>query len=201
MRGLRLAACCCALLTGGCGFHLAGQQPLPEPLTSVYIDMVNPYRVATPPLETALQARIVARNGQVKSDESKARSVLRLSELSETLEALAVGLDGVALEYRLVTHVTFELHDHDRVLVPAHDQSVSRDYSFNVTAVLAKEEEEDRLRNYMQNELAELILLRLEADLNRAATAPAPVSVPASTPAAPTPANTLTVPPAAAPAS
>jgi LPS-assembly lipoprotein len=42
---------------------------------------------------------------------------------------------------------------------------VSRDYFFNAQQVLAKEAEESRLRDYIQNDLAELILLRLEAVL------------------------------------
>lgn len=172
----RLAPLCLALLPAGCGFHLAGDRPLPPALGSVYIELVDAYRVATPPLEAALQTRIVARGGVVKSDIEQANAVLRLSDLSETRETVALGPDGKAIEYRLVTRVTFELHSKGKELIPATAQGISRDYSFSVSEILAKETEEARLRNYMQDDLADLILLRIEAELSRrtASTAVAP---------------------------
>ena len=41
-----------AALTAACGFHAAGTRPLPEPLRRVRIDLVAPYRVSEPPVET-----------------------------------------------------------------------------------------------------------------------------------------------------
>jgi len=177
-----LGAVLCAGLLGGCGFHLAGERPLPPALGSVYIDLVQPYRVATPPLETALQARITARGGQVKSHIEDAGSVLRLSNLSETREVLSVGPDGKVNEYRLVTQVTYELHSGETELVAPAAQGVSRSYSFSVDAILGTEGEEDRLRKYMQDELATLILLRIDAVLSHAAP---PVPPPEPSPPSP----------------
>jgi len=171
------------LSLGGCGFQLAGERPLPPALSSVYIDMVQPYRVGTPPLETSLQSRITASGGVVKSHIGDAKAVLRLSNLSETRETLSIGANGLANEYRLVTQVTFELHSGDKELIPPQPQGVTRTYSFSVDEVLGKEAEEGRLRDYMQDELAALILLRIDAQLAR--TAPAvPGPKPSVTPAA-----------------
>ncbi|MDR3416669.1 MAG: LPS assembly lipoprotein LptE [Nevskia sp.] len=198
-----LGAALCALLAG-CGFQLAGERPVPPALSSVYIDLVQPYRVGTPPLETSLQARIGARGGQVKSHAEDARAVLRLSDLSETREVLSVGPDGKVNEYRLVTQVTFELHDGAHELVPPQPQGISRSYSFSVDEVLGTEAEEDRLRNYMQDELAQLILLRLDAALMRTVPSPpAPESAPPATPPAPpvTPSVVPVTPAGAAPPS
>ncbi len=176
------AAALAAVLLGGCGFHLAGERPLPPALSSVYVETVQPYRVGTPPIETALQSRITSSGGAVKSHIADAKSVLRLSNLSETRETLSIGANGLANEYRLVTQVTFELHSGDQELIPPQPQGVSRTYSFSVDEVLGKEEEEARLRGYMQDELAALILLRIDAQLahpNAAAATPAPAAVPA----------------------
>jgi LPS-assembly lipoprotein len=172
-----------AFALGGCGFHLAGERPLPPALSSVYIDLVQPYRVGTPPLEGALQARIASRGGIVKSHIGDAKAVLRLTNLNETRETLSVGSDGLANEYRLVTQVTFELHSGEKQLVAPQAQGISRTYSFSVDEVLGKEAEEARLRNYMQDELAELVLLRIDAAL-----ASTVVPLPAPEPAPPTPA-------------
>lgn len=201
LAGLLLAA-----MLAGCGFHLAGERPVPPALSLVYIDMVQPYRVGTPPLETALQSRIAARGGLVKSHIGDASAVLRLSDLSETREVLSIGADGLANEYRLVTQVTFELHSGEQELVPPQPQGVSRTYSFSVDEILGKEAEEARLRNYMQDELAQLILLRIDAALARTvppqpAPEPPPPGPPVETPVTPSVVPPLPAAPAAPPQS
>lgn len=183
------------LLLAGCGFHLAGDRPVPPALSSIYIDLVQPYRVGTPPLETSLQSRITARGGVVKSHIGDAKAVLRLSDLSETRETLSVGADGEANEYRLVTQVTYELHSGDQELIAPEAQGISRSYSFSVDEILGKEAEEARLRSYMQDELAALILLRIDATLARTAK-PVPAAEPnPPAPAAETPVTPAVVPP------
>ncbi|MBV8062828.1 MAG: hypothetical protein JOY51_04485 [Nevskia sp.] len=189
--GLRLSgAALLAAVLGGCGFHLVGERPVPPALNSVYIDMVQPYRVGTPPLETALQSKITARGGTVKSHIADAKAVLRLTNLSETREVLSVGPDGKANEYRLVTQVTYELHAGAQALVLPEQQGISRSYSFSLDEVLGKEAEEDRLRKYMQDELATLILLRIDAALAKTmppepAGEPAPPQAPPEQPVTP----------------
>lgn len=194
--GLRLGAALLAGLLGGCGFHLVGDRPVPPALSSVYIDMVQPYRVGTPPLETALQSKITARGGVVKSHIGDASSVLRLTNLSETREVLSVGPDGKANEYRLVTQVTYELHSGGLALVAPEQQGISRSYSFSLDEILGKEAEEARLRSYMQDELATLILLRIDAALRKAQ--PMPAADPAPPTAAPEQPVTPNVVPATA---
>lgn len=170
----------------GCGFHFAGARPLPDPLASVYIDLVTPYRVSKPPLEAALRTRLLRRGARVTGGVGSAQSVLRLTDLDESRRVLSVDRFGKAVEYELTTRVTFELLHRGQVIVPADLLQVSRDYSFNAQQVLAKEAEEQRLQAFLQDELAELLILRLEALLMQAAKAPpaaAPADAPGATPA------------------
>ena len=155
-----------AVLLAGCGFQLVGERPLPQPLHSVYIDLVDPYHVSAPPLQQALMARITRGGGTVKSHEEDAETILRLSNLEEGRSVLSVGPDGRAIEYQLRTRVTYELRDKaGKELIPAESQNVTRDFSFSAQQVLPKDAEEQRLRGYIQDELAELVLLRVEARL------------------------------------
>ncbi|HVT37222.1 MAG TPA: hypothetical protein VHE37_16680 [Nevskiaceae bacterium] len=62
-----LSATLLVLLLAGCGFHLAGNRPLPPQLKSVYIDVVAPYRVSEPPLESSLRGLLLRRGGRVYS--------------------------------------------------------------------------------------------------------------------------------------
>lgn len=180
----------------GCGFHFAGSEPLAEPLKSVYIDLVDPYHVAVPPLETSLQARLVRSGGVIKSTAADAQSVLRLSDLQETQEVLSIGPDGKAIEYRLVSRVTYELRNHDRILIPQQSQGLDRAYSFSATQILPKEAEEARLSAFVQDDLAEVILLRIQAQLRKH---PEGVPIENSQQGEATPGNSGATGPAAAP--
>ncbi len=176
-----------ATALAGCGFHLVGDRPLPASLSSVYVELIDPYRVTAPPLQTALQARITRSGGVVRTRPEEAETVLRLSDLAEGREVLSIGPDGRAIEYRLLMRVTFELRTRGgEVLILPQSQTVSRDYSFSAQQILSKEAEEARLRGYIQDELAELLLLRIESAL------------PGQTPLAP-PVESGTVAPDAAP--
>jgi LPS-assembly lipoprotein len=175
--------CVVVALLAGCGFHFAGDRPLPEPLKSVYIEVIDPYHVTEPPLQESLQARIVRRGGVIKSKAADAQSELRLFDLKEGQEVLSFGPDGKAIEYRLISRISYELRAADgTVLVSPETQAVTRDYSFNAQQILSKEAEANRLRIYIQDQLAELLLLRIEAQL-RAFTpviplTPAPAAIP-----------------------
>jgi len=160
-------------LLAGCGFHWAGSRPLPSQLSWVYIDVVTPYQVEKPPLEAALRTRLLRRGGVVSGSVAAARTVLRISDLTENREVLSVDTFGKAVEYKLTTRMKYELLEDGQPVVPGDVMRVSRDYSFNAQQVLAKEAEEARLQSFMQDELAELLLLRLEALINSQAAAPA----------------------------
>ncbi len=174
MRAAAAVACLLlALLSAACGFHWAGTRPLPPALSVVYIDVVTPYRVSKPPLEQALGSRLQRRGARLSSTLGAARSILRVSELTETREVLSVDPFGKAVEYKLTTRARFQLVEGGTVRVAPDTIQVSRDYSFNAQQVLAKEAEELRLQTFMQDELAELLLLRIEAALAAPPAAPA----------------------------
>jgi LPS-assembly lipoprotein len=162
---VRRAALTLSLLLAGCGFHLAGERPLPPTLQSLYIDMVDPYRVTAAPVEAALQKRIASRGGTVKSRAEDASATLRLSDLVQRQEVLSIGTDSKAVEYRLIVSLRYELDAGNRVLIAPDSLSVSRDFSFSAQQILAKNAEQAKLNNWLQDELAELLLLRLEAQV------------------------------------
>lgn len=152
-------------LLSACGFHLAGSSPLSAELKKVYLDTTIPYSVTEPPIETQLRA-ILQRRGAKVADESSAQiTTIRLSDLHESREVLSLGTDGKAVEYRLVTRVHYEVFRGAATLATPGDLVATRDYSFEPTQVLAKEVEEQRLREFIQSQLAELLMLRIDAAL------------------------------------
>lgn len=159
------------MLLSGCGFHLAGQRPLPDVLQKVYIDTVTPYKVGEPPIEAQLRSILQRRGAQVLSSPSSEITTIRLSNLSESREVLSIGTDGKALEFRVITRVHYEVFHGPQTLILPGDLVASRDYSFEPSQLLAKEAEELRLRSFIQSELAELLMLRIDATLMHPASA------------------------------
>ncbi|MGH8539732.1 MAG: LPS assembly lipoprotein LptE [Stenotrophobium sp.] len=171
------------MLSACAGFHLAGSRPLPETLQSVYIEVIAPYQVSEPPMEVSLRTLLQRRGGTVTDHADTAKAVIRLSNLNETRQVLSIGTDGKVLEYQLLTTVNYEVFKGDRILVPPDTLRASRSYIFNAQQLLANNAEEAELRQYIQNELAQLLLLRMEAVLDHPAN-----QVPAVVPAAAVPA-------------
>lgn len=181
----RTGAVLLALLLAGCGFRLVGERPLPPALQRVHIDVIAPYQVSEPPVETQLRALLLRRGAKVLGRPSEDVTEIRLSGLETRREILSVGIDGKALEFALITQVQMDVRRGEAVLAPPVRLEVNRDFSFNAEQVLAKEAEEERLRRYLQTELAELLLLRLEALLRQPPATVAPAAPGDGSPAVP----------------
>lgn len=175
-RKLRALLLLMPLLLAACGFHLAGTRPLPSALQTVYIDVVAPYRVVQPPLETSLRTILQRRGADVRGEQSAGTTEIRLTDLDESREVLSVGINGKAIEFRLVTSVKYQVFRDGKSLVEPGSLRLTRDYSFQPQQVLAKEAEEARLREFIQAEMAELMLLRFEAQLSQLPPVPVPIT-------------------------
>lgn len=160
-----LAAATLLLLLSACGFRPAGSQPLVEPLRVVQVDVHMPYRVSEPAIEASLRSLLQRRGAELVEHQKAGVTLLRLSDIQEDREVLSVGIDGKALEYLLTTRVSYEVLRDGQILFAEDNLTLTRDYSFDAEQVLAKESEEARLREFMQNELAQLLLFRIEARL------------------------------------
>ncbi len=126
-----------------------------------------------------LRNKLLRRGARIIPRVDATATQIRLSSLEERRETLSIGADGKALEYRLVIGVRYELLRDGKALLPTDTISVSRDYSFQLDQILQKELEEQQLREYIQNELAELVLLRITTGLAALPAEPAAQIVPA----------------------
>jgi len=170
-------------LLAACGFHLAGQRPLSDELSKVYIDTVMQYAVTEPPVETQLRAILQRRGATVISEPDANVTTIRLTNLEESRRVLSIGTDGKANEFRLVTRVHYEVFRGATTLVTPGDIVATRDYSFDPQQVLAKEVEEQRLREFIQSQLAELLMLRIDAALTYRSATVEPVAPEGAEPA------------------
>ncbi|MGQ0698544.1 MAG: LPS-assembly lipoprotein LptE [Panacagrimonas sp.] len=165
---MRLGLLLTSAMLSACRFHVAGNRPLPEPLKLVRIDMVAPYKVSEPPVEASLRNRLLRRGAEVVEKSRDDVTVIRLTDLKGSREVLSVGPDGKALEYELILRVNYDVRTGTQVWVPPEQIEVRRDFSFNAEQVLPKEQEAERLREFLEDEMAEVLLLRIEAAIDRA---------------------------------
>lgn len=173
-----------ALSFAGCGFYLKGERPLPPELSEVYVNYSSGYEAIRSRLEEALHNELTRRGARV-IDSATANGRLNVYRLEEENRVLSVGPDGKAIEYELVTTAEFDYSVGGKLRVPRQQMSVLREYSFDETRVLAKQIEREQLQREMQEELAGLMLLRIDAGLANPPPDPAPDPIKPAPTAAP----------------
>ena len=147
-----------ALLVSGCGFRLRGPQALD--FATVHIN--------TPP-ETELGAQLrrqIATSGTTTVTEDAEQAEARLQILSNNRgrEILSLTGAGKVREYQLTQSLRFQLLDKaGKPLIPPTSLSARREYTFDDSQVLGKEQEENLLYRDMQADLVQQMMRRLAA--------------------------------------
>ena len=146
-------------LAAGCGFHLRGQEPLPTVVARPYIETGDRYS----PLHAALTSQLRAAGATLAPDAATASAVIRLHVDSTGRELLSIAANNKPGEYEVYYDVEYSVTAGGRELLARKRARLTRDYSYDEAAVLAKEHEEQSLRLALADELAALILRRLAA--------------------------------------
>jgi LPS-assembly lipoprotein len=146
-------------LAAGCGFHLRGQAPLPAVVAQPYIETGDRYS----PLHAALTSQLRAAGATLAPDAATASAVIRLHVDSTGRELLSIAANNKPGEYEVYYDVEYSVTAGGRELLARKRARLTRDYSYDEAAVLAKEHEEQSLRIALADELAALILRRLAA--------------------------------------
>jgi LPS-assembly lipoprotein len=142
----------------GCGFHLRGARPLPY--ESIYVGAPD-YSELGAALKRSIRA-----SGRTRVADTPQEAQAQLSIVSESREKSILSLNaaGRVREFQLRYRFAFHVHDgKGRDFLPRNEILLTRDFTFNDSAVLAKEQEEALLYRDMQNDLVQQIMRRLEA--------------------------------------
>jgi LPS-assembly lipoprotein len=175
--GAAAAAAAVAVLVGGCGFHLQGVGRLPPVLDRTYVATADRYTDFHQSLAEALDvsgATIVTRG----TDASAVVDVLH-DETGQRV--LSLSARNTPREYEVYYTVEYRVRAGDRELLPPQRLTLTREYNFDETQLLAKQQEQELIRAALARELAGLVMRRLAA-------LPAEAVVPAPVPAAGSPA-------------
>lgn len=147
-----------ALLLGACGFHLRGQGTFALPFQSLYVQSSNSYS----PFITQLKAAIEANGVRVFDSAVQAELTLDIVSEKQSKQILSLSGAGRVREYRLQYQISLRAFDAQQMdWLPAQELNLRRDYSYDDTRILAKEQEEGLLYQDMRNEAVQQILRRL----------------------------------------
>jgi len=158
-RSIRLSAALAltlALTLAGCGFKPVGQANMP--FDTLYV---------TAPDYSSFGAefkRYVESYGKTRITDNPQQAQVILEILSETQEQQILSLTsaGRVAEFLLRYRVTYRLLDNEkRVWIPRGEIQLQRDYTYDDTIVLAKENEAQLLFKDMKNDAIQQLVRRL----------------------------------------
>ena len=152
----RVATLTLLLALSGCGLQLAERDPLPEDLEQVRIQLPADAREFAPRLRDAFSDRGV----EILDRPEQGAVKLVVHRFSEDERVLSVSSGGTPVETELSLTVIFSLLDGDAVLVSDERLVLTRDLTWDVTRVLAKEREQEILGRALQEEAARRIVAR-----------------------------------------
>ncbi len=150
------------LFLHGCGYHLRQSAELPASISPVVINGVNAYSGLGRELSHRLQSNTV----EVTKERNKANTILRISSYRKQNRTLSVDGSGKVAQTELLHTLSFDLLDASgKTLVPKQDIKVSRNYINTETQKLGKTTEAKQLSEGIEQELARIIILRIQAHL------------------------------------
>ncbi|MCC7460864.1 MAG: hypothetical protein IT480_00225 [Gammaproteobacteria bacterium] len=153
---LRAALLLAALLPAACGFHLQRPAALPANLKALRIETEEPQS------EFHHELRRQLRQAGADIDAATAEAAtLRILHDATSERVLSVSARNVPTEYELSYSVRLALSVGGRELLPAEEFTLTRDYSFDENALLAKQHERDLLGAALARDLASVVMRRL----------------------------------------
>ncbi len=153
-----MLAACLLTVASGCGYQLRGSASLPEVMAVTYIKGLRPYSALVDDFAHALRTR----NVSVTTEPVAATAILQITENNTEKLVQSVDSTGNVLEYEIRQTIRFSVSTPDQQeLLAEQTISLSRDFLFTSTDVLAKAREEDIVRRTVQKNLVNLALLRI----------------------------------------
>jgi LPS-assembly lipoprotein len=145
-----------ALLVG-CGYHIRGSIEMPEVLKNLYVFG------ASEPLKGELLSILKASKGKIVGSPNDAGVVVKVLREDMRNRVLTIGSTGKSSESELEYYLRFQLFDSkENALMDEQLIEISREFFNDQTAVLAKGNEEQLIRNEIYKQVARMILARAQ---------------------------------------
>jgi LPS-assembly lipoprotein len=144
------------LLLCGCGFHLEGRIALPQSIQRPYIDASDQQS----DFVQSLRRQMLMSGAHPVDLSGRATAVVHIKE-AVTSKVLSVSAQNRPVEYQITYTVHFSVTAGGKELLSSQQVSAVRSYSFDESLLLAKEHEEEILRQAMGQDLADIVMRQL----------------------------------------
>lgn len=148
---------CLAVLLAGCGYRLQGSTKLSPVMTTTYIETDDRYT----DFNRALRESLEASGARVVNNKDEATAIVRIIKDESGQRVLTVSGRNTPEEYEVFYSIEYAVDTHTEELIPPQRVELTRDYSYDETAVLAKQKEQMVLREALARDLAGLVVRRL----------------------------------------
>lgn len=153
-----MSAAVMAALVAGCGFQLRGAPPVSAALEPLAVDCSSQIPDT---LCRAIREQLSLGDVRLTAVED-ADYVLRLRNFEQDRRATAITAQAGAAEYTLRHSVDLDVVSADRIPLVAETRlTTSESYRYDETNVLAKQREEESLRQQLDDRLAQQVIFRL----------------------------------------
>jgi LPS-assembly lipoprotein len=146
-----------ALSLPSCGWRLQGTSRLPQTMSVAYVETDDRYT----DFNRALQDALRASGTRLAADPKDAIAIVRILSDESGQRVLSVSARNTPEEYEVFYAVEYSVANRDGELIAPQRLELTRDYSYDTTAVLAKQREQAILREALARDLAALVLRRL----------------------------------------
>ncbi len=142
-----------------CGFQLQGRAPLPATLAVLQIDTADNQTDFVQDLRTSL----LGAGSRITSVAGEAGAVIRIERDELTEHVLSVSGRNIPVEYELTYTIRIAVSTGGAERIAPEDLSISREFSFDESQLLAKQREQDGLREALARDLVGMVMRRLAA--------------------------------------
>lgn len=156
------------LLLVGCGFHLRQPAHLPAAMQRTYIVDSS----GNTELVRELRRNLLTPTTSVTDDANSATATLNILNGRRFQRVLSVSNTGQPLEYQVAYQVQFSLTAPGKTLIAPQTLTLTRNYAYDIANTLGDTEQANVLYKAMEDNMAQLILFRLEAAGRGAAAKP-----------------------------
>jgi LPS-assembly lipoprotein len=148
-----------AAVVAGCGFRLRGDVELSARMHAPYLEAADRYT----PFYDELRQALVGAGAEIASFSQAATAVVHIHRDETGREVLTISARNTPQEYEVFYTVEYSVSVAGAEVLPRQRLTLTRDYAYDDTAVLAKQHEEDDIRESLARDLAALVTRRLAA--------------------------------------
>ena len=149
-------------ILSGCGWHLQGSSHLPATMLAIRIDTQDAYS----DFYRELRTQLLAAGARVETQESDAKAVVTKAVVEIKADQYGQRVASVSArntpeQYEVFYNIEYAVRYAGAEVIPKERLERTASYSYDSTAVLAKQREQQSMQRALARDLAGLVLRRL----------------------------------------